>query len=165
MATRSGAKVILNVEGDSFSASAGLSGAVASIALRAAVARAQGTSAGQVDKVFADDLSVGTTPLDLDLAGGSNVKDPASQADQTFARLQAVFVVNTHATQTLIIGGDANSVPIFGAAAHTISIGPGGLFAWDFGADGVAVTAGTGDIVQIEGSAADTTGKIILVGR
>jgi hypothetical protein len=165
MATQNGVTCTVTIEGVSLSASAGISGAVSSIALRAGTARAQGTSGGQVDKVFAAALSIGETPVDYDLAGGSNVKDPASQADQTFTKLHGFTVTNTHATQNLVIGGDANSVPIFGAATHTIAIGPGGVFTWDFGGDGVTVTAGTGDILQIVGSGAATTGRLVLWGR
>lgn len=166
MATRSGAKLIVSLECDSFAASSGVNGAAASLAQRIVTSRAQGTSANQVDKVFQRSFGdLGTTPVDYDLAGGSNVKDPASQADQTFSKLHAVIVTNTHASQTITIGGDANSVPIFGAAGDDIVIGPGGFFAWDYGGDGVAVTAGTGDIIQLVASGASTSGTITLIGR
>lgn len=165
MATRSGTRLTVTLEGESFAAASGANGAVASIALRGGVTRAQGTSANNVDKVFQANISVGTAAVDYDLSGGSNVKDPASQADQTFTKLHAIIVINTHASQNLILGGDTNSVPFLSTAASTITIGPGGIFAWDFGADGVAVTAGTGDIVQIEGSGSATTGVLTLIGR
>ena len=165
MATRSGVKVAVTIEGESFNASGGANGAVASIAARAVIARAQGTSSGQVDKVFSADTTVGTAATDYDLSGGSNVKDPASQADQTFTKLHGVLIENKHATQTLTIGGDANSVPIFDDPSDTVTIGPGGFFLLDRGGDGYTVTAGTGDILQVVGSGASTAYQITLWGR
>lgn len=168
MATRSGASVTIVVEGVALDSTAGINGATSSIARRYIHSWAAGTSAGQADLVTAIALSVGTTPVDYDLAGGSNVVDPSSGDAQTYTRLHAVIVHNTHATQTLTVGGDANSVPIFDAAADSVTIAAGQsrvLYLAAAGSDGVAVTAGTGDILQVVGSAASTTGQLILIGR
>lgn len=167
MATRSGVRIIIQIEGVSLSSGAGINGATVDLARRYELAWAQGTSAGQVDKVFQDELSVGTSPTDLDLAGGSNVKDPASQADQTFTRLHAVVIKNTHASQTLTIGGDANSAPLFDDDSDEITLASGEVFVWSAktGTDGITVTAGTGDILQLTGSGAATTCEVTLIGR
>jgi hypothetical protein len=165
MATRNGVRSVVTIEGESLNASGGANGAVASIAARSVIARAQGTGSGQVDKVFSASTTVGTLATDYDLSGGSNVKDPASQADQTFTKLHGILVENKHATQTITVGGDANSVPIFGDPADTVTIGPGGCFLLDYGGDGYAVTAGTGDILQVVGSGASTAYQITIWGR
>lgn len=167
MATLNGVRVTIQVEGASYSSTAGVNGAVASIAQRVERYWAQGTSAGQVDKVFHDSLSVGTSPTDLDLAGGSNVKDPASQADQTLTRLHGVLIRNTHASQTLTIGGDSAGVPVFDDVSDEITLAAGEVFLWMAadGTDGVTVTATTGDIVQLTGSASATTCDVFLWGR
>lgn len=166
MATRNGVRLTVQIEGDSYSSGAGFNGAVSSLADRMYLSWAQGTGTGQVDKVFADDLALTTTPTDLDLAGGSNVKDPASQADQTFAVLHAIIVENTGANN-VVLGGDANSVPIFDAAADSLTIKPGGvvIIATAPGTDGWTVTAGTGDIIQLAAGASTTTARVVLVGR
>lgn len=167
MATRSGVRVIIQIEGASLSSGAGINGAASSLAYRAEYAWAQGTTAGLVDMVYQDTLSVGTSPTDLDLAGGSNVKDPASQADQTFTKIHGILVKNTHATQTLQIGGDSASILIFDAAADSITLQPGECWLWmaATGTDGRAITATTADIIQLTGSAASTTCDVTIWGR
>lgn len=167
MATRSGVRLIVQIEGVSLSSGAGINGATVDLGRRYEAQWSQGTSAGNVDKVYQDELTVSTSPTDLDLAGGSNVKDPASQADQTFTRLHAVIVHNSDAANDVTVGGDANSVPIFDATADSVTLAPGETFIWTAktGTDGVTVTAGTGDILQIAGSASDTQCEVTLIGR
>jgi len=167
MATRSGVTVTITIEGDSLSSGAGVNGAAVSLYQVFRASWAQGTSAGEVDKVFQDDVATAVTPVDLDLAGGTNVKDPASQADQTFTKLTAVIIENRDATDNIVVGGDANSVPIFDAAADSITLLPGEIFVWTAatGTDGVAVTASTGDILQLTASANTPTARVTLIGR
>lgn len=167
MATRSGARIIIEIEAVSSDATAGINGATSDLRRRYELQWSQGTSAGNVDKVYQDELTVSTTPTDLDLAGGSNVKDPASQDDQTFSKLHAIIVKNSDSTNDVTIGGDAAGVPIFDDTSDAVTLAPGEVFVWTAasGTDGVDVTATTGDIIQIAGSAADTQVEITLIGR
>jgi len=165
MATQSGVTLRVQVEGASLSASAGINGAISLIARTITKQWAQGTSANGVDKVYAAAaLALTTTPTDLDLAGGSNVKDPASQTDQTFTKLHCVIVHNT-GDNAIVLGGDANSVPLFDAAADSITIPVGGLVVLQYGPDGIAVTASTGDILQLAAAASTSTADVIIWGR
>lgn len=167
MATRSGARIIIEVEGVSIASGSGVNGATASLRQRYEFSWSQGTSAGGVDKVYQDELTVSTSPTDLDLAGGSNVKDPASQADQTFTKLHAIIVYNSDAANNVTVGGDANGVPVFDDTSDAVTLAPGEAFVWTAAAnsDGIDVTAGTGDIIQIAGSASDTQVQVTLLGR
>ena len=166
MATRNGFTLEIAMRGSSISSTAGVSGAVATLDQRISRSWEQGTGAGEVDKVFQDDLTVSTSATDLDLAGGSNVKDPASQADQTFTRLHGLVVEN-RGSVNLTIMGDANSAPIFDAAADSITLAPGQVFTYsaESNTDGVTVTAGTGDIVQLVAASSTTTARVTMWGR
>lgn len=167
MATRSGVRLVIQIEGEALASGSGINGATSSILHRHEVSWAQGTSAGGVDLVYAEDLTVSTSPTDLDLAGGSNVKNPASQADQTYTKVHAVWVINTHDANDVTVFGDANGVLVLDDATDSMTLKPGEshLYAAASGADGRDVTAGTGDIIQIAGSGAGTTCKVIIIGR
>jgi hypothetical protein len=126
-----------------------------------------GTGANQADKIFADQRTLtASSTEDLDIAAGGLVD--AFGVTFTVARVRALLVEAAAAnTNNVIVGGDANSVPFFGAATHTVSVRPGGLlalFAPD--ATGYAVTTGTGDIIQVANSGAGTsvTYNIVIVG-
>ena len=70
----------------------------------------------------------------------------------TFVKVKGLFIHNlsTTAGDTLTVGGDVNGLLIFGTAAHTHTIGPNGvLFISEPSLAGKAVTAGTGDILDV----------------
>jgi hypothetical protein len=131
----------------------------APFALTSSVALATGTGAGQADKVFADTRTLAASATeDLDLAG---VLTDAFGAAITFARIKAVIITadadNTNSVQ--VTRPASNGVPLFMAAGDGIALRPGGVFAWVAGsadATGVAVTAGTGDLLTITNSAGST---------
>jgi len=131
------------------------------------VSLTDGTGASQADMVFADQRTLAaSTAEDLDVSGGALVD--AFGATFTIAELKVLMVCAAAAnTNDVVVGGDANSVPFLDTAAATLSVRPGGCFQLaDPSAAGIAVTAGTGDIIQIENSAAGTsvTYDIIIVG-
>lgn len=126
-----------------------------------------GTGANQADKVFADQRTIAaSTTEDLDVAAGG-LTDSFGVAF-TIAELKVLMVCASSAnTNNVVLGGDANSVPFLSTAATTVSIKPGGCFMFtDPSAAGTAVTAGTGDIVQVANSGAGTTVTydIIMLG-
>lgn len=119
---------------------------------------ANGTGASQADMVFADQRTIAaSTTEDLDVAGGALVD--AFGNTFTIAELKVLMVCAAAAnTNNVVLGGDANSVPFFGDATDIVSIKPGGCFQLaDPSAGGYAVTAATGDIIQVANSGAGTT--------
>ena len=85
---------------------------------------------------------------DLDLAG--SLENQIGET-LTFAKVYGIYVHNRSSTASdkVHIGGDANSVPIFGAVADYLIIGPGGCLLAIDPTDGWTVTASTGDIIEI----------------
>lgn len=84
-----------------------------------------------------------------DLAGGLT---DAYGNTLTFVKVKGLLIHNlsTSAGDTLTVGGNANAVPIFGTASHTHTIGPNGvLLIQEPSLAGIAVTATTGDILDI----------------
>ncbi len=70
----------------------------------------------------------------------------------TFVKVKGLFIHNlsTTAGDTLTVGGNANALLIFGTATHTHTIGPNGvLFISEPSLAGKAVTAATGDILDV----------------
>jgi hypothetical protein len=126
-----------------------------------------GTGASQVDMVFADQRVINaSTTEDLDVAAGGLTT--AFGAAYTIAEMKGLMVcASSGNTNNVVLGGDANSVPFLSTAATTVAIKPGGCFMLaDPSAGGVAVTAGTGDIIQVANSGAGTTVTydIIILG-
>jgi len=126
-----------------------------------------GTGLSQSDKIFHDTRTVNaSTNDDVDLAGV--LTDPFGVA-LTFARIKAMIIARSDPTNpnNLTIGNGSNPFLTWvGAAAHTITIRPGGLFVLAApDATAYAVTAGTGDILRIaNGSGSAVTYDLILVG-
>lgn len=128
---------------------------------------ASGTGANQADKIFADTRTLAASATeDLDLAGV--LSDPLG-ASLTFARIKAVLIKaasgNTNNVQ--VTRPASNGVPLFLAAGDGLAVRPGGLFLWVApDATGVAVTAGTGDLLTLTNSAGSTsvTYDVIIIG-
>ncbi len=128
---------------------------------------ANGTGASQADKVFADQRTLtASSTEDLDIVAGGLTD--AFGTIFTLAEMKVLMVCAAAAnTNNVVLGGDANSVPFLSTAATTVSIKPGGCFQLaDPSAGGYAVTAGTGDIIQVANSAGGTsvTYDIIVIG-
>lgn len=120
-----------------------------------------GQGANQAQKIFVDRRTVsgGTLTDSIDLAG---VLADTYGNTLTFVDVRGLFIRNlgsdngdgtfTPATgEDLVIGGHINAFDtIFGGVAESkLTITPNGLFLWVSPIDGVAVTAGTGDILDI----------------
>lgn len=131
-----------------------------------------GTGANQADVLYALDLSTpGATPVDIDLAGG--VVDAFGNT-VNMAELVALTVVGRSASDVdsqgyIDIGNDANALAsFFGSSDCRIRIPAGGFFtiASPDAAGLGAVTAGTGDTIQVTPDVSGTfTATIIAVGR
>jgi hypothetical protein len=128
-----------------------------------------GTGAGQVDMVFTDTRTLSASATeDLDLAGSLT---GALGTTLTFARIKAIYVKaaagNTNNVQ--VTRPASNGVPWLLAAGDGIALRPGAFVLWGSGstdASGVAVTAGTGDLVTFTNSGG-TTGvdyTVVILG-
>jgi len=128
-----------------------------------------GTGAGQVDMVFTDTRTLSASATeDLDLAGSLT---GALGTTLTFARIKAIFVsaaaANTNNVQ--VTRPASNGVPWLLAAGDGIALRPGAFMVWGSGsadASGVAVTAGTGDLITFTNSAGTTsvTYTVVILG-
>lgn len=133
------------------------------------VAYTSGTGAGQVDVAFTDTRTLAASATEnLDLAG---TLTDAFGATVTFARIKAIYISaaagNTNDVQ--VTRPASNGVPFLMAAGDGIALRKGAGFAWWSGpadATGVAVTAGTGDLITVTNSAGTTsvTYTVIILG-
>lgn len=138
------------------------------ISLAATISLLNGTGAGQADLIFTDTRTVSASPNteSLDLAGSLT---DAYGTTMTFARIKAIIVsaASANAANINVVRPASNGVPLFLAASDGISVRPGGFFAWGCSdATGVAVTAGTGDLIAFTGSTgtAAFTYTIVIIG-
>jgi hypothetical protein len=135
-------------------------------ALAANSSYSDGTGAGQVDVMFTDQRTLAASGTeDLDLAGSLS---DALGATLTMAKLKFVMVkaASGNTNDVVLSRPASNGVPLFTAAGDSIAIKPGGVFIWAVPGTGVAVTAGTGDLLTFTNSAAGTgvTYDVVLLG-
>lgn len=127
-----------------------------------------GTGANQADRMFHDQRTLTASATeDLDLAG--SLTDPLSGATMTFARIKMLLVTaaSANTNNVNVTRPASNGVPLFLAASDGIPVRPGGGFLWAASdATGVAVTAGTGDLLTFTNSAGSTsvTYDVIIIG-
>lgn len=129
---------------------------------------AQGVLAGQADLGWADTRSlVGSATEDIDVAG---VLTAGLGGTITMAKLCLVYVITDPANlNDLIVSRPAsNGVPIFSAAGDAVIMKPGDVFVrGGTSLAGIAVTAGTGDLITFTNAAPTNTisYSVALVGR
>lgn len=147
-----------------------LASAEVPLSLRYAVVLADGSAAGQADRIFHDRRTIAASGSDsLDLAGG--LSDPLG-ASLTFARLKLLLIraAITNTNQVLVGGAVSNAFTSpFGDATDKIKIPPGGtllLAAGQADATGYTVTASTGDLLLLanSGAGSSVTYDIVLIG-
>jgi hypothetical protein len=128
---------------------------------------AQGTGAGQADMIWSDQFTIAASATQaVDLAG--NLTGPFGTT-LTFARIKMVivFAATGNTNNVNVLTPASNGTPLFLAAGDGIAVKPGGAFVWfDPSAAGVAVTAGTGDLLNLVNSGAGTsvTCDVVIVG-
>lgn len=131
------------------------------------IALTNGTGANQADRVWADQRTISASATDsIDLAGALT---DAFGAALTFARIKAVLVMaaSTNSNNVNVTRPASNGVPLFLAAGDGIPVRPGGMIVWVApDATGVAVTAGTGDLLDIvnSGAGSSVTYDIAIIG-
>jgi hypothetical protein len=125
-----------------------------------------GTGASQADRIFSDSRTLAASATeDLDLSGALT----NAYGTVTFARIKAILIVaDAGNTNNVNFSRPAsNGVPLFLAASDGLPIRPGGVFLWACSdATGIAVTAGTGDLITLTNSAGSTavTYSIVIIG-
>jgi hypothetical protein len=126
-----------------------------------------GTGTNQANTIWSDQRTIApSTTEDLDIVGGG-LTDAFGVAFAPVKVKALIVCASSGNTNNVVLGGDANAVPILSAAATTVSIQPKGCFVLTAPATpGIAVTAGTGDIIQVANSGAGTsvTYDIIVIG-
>lgn len=129
---------------------------------------ANGTGANQADKLFADRRTLAASGSEsLDLAG--SLADNLG-ATVTFARVRALMIeASSSNTNNVVVGGAASNAFVnwVSDATDKVVIRPGGLLLLVApGATGYAVTAATGDLLQVANSGGTTgvTYDITIIG-
>lgn len=125
-----------------------------------------GTASGQADLCWSDTRTVAASGTDaLDLAGSLSGNLGGTL---TIVKLKMVYVrAAAGNTNNVRVNRPAsNGVPLFLAASDGIDVLPGGEFLWVAPGAGVTVTAGTGDLLNIDNSSSGTsvTYDVVLVG-
>jgi hypothetical protein len=132
--------------------------ASSTIAASLATAFSDGVTAGSADRLFRDTRTLAASATeDLDLSGSlTNIYGDTV----VFADVRAILVLAAAAnTNNVNVTRPAsNGLPLFLAASDGIAVRPGGAFLWICpDATGVAVTAGTGDLLTFTNSAGSTS--------
>lgn len=128
---------------------------------------ANGTGLNQANVIWSDKRTLAASANeDLDLAAA--LVDSLGQA-AVFARVKAIIVKasSTNTNNVNVSRPAANGVPVFLAAGDGLPVVPNGAFIWIAPtAAGVAVTAGTGDLLNIANSGAGSSVEyeIIVLG-
>lgn len=125
-----------------------------------------GTGNGQASKIFSDTRTVAASGADnLDLAG---VLSSAFGVTIAFATVKAIIIQARAANAANIefFGGVANAMSgVLKDASDVLVLRPGGAFVWSAPQAGVAVTAGTADILKVQNAgASDVTYDIVIIG-
>lgn len=150
-----------------YSKAVDLSSPQATVALGLAASLGSGTLNTQADRIWADTRTLAaSTSEDLDLVGVQ-----LDAFGDLFAPLEIVaimvFAADTNINNVVIGGAASNQfVGPFGAATHTHSIKPGGVWFW-YAPAGWTITAGTGDLLKVLNGGAGTSVdySIIVLGR
>ena len=108
------------------------------------------------DSVYTATTAISGGSVDIDLIG--SLTDPLGIA-VTFAKVMAVFIVNNGAN-AMTIGG-ANNIPMLGSG-DVMNLAAGAYFQYTDEA-GIAVTAGTGDLITVAGTNTDEF-EIVVIG-
>lgn len=149
----------------SLASTVGLQEAQASMSFSKAIALASGVAADMADKVYTNAYTILTGATQSIDVSGSLVD--ALGAAFVLVKLKAILIYSRPTNTTnLTLLGNANSVPILGTKATTMTLLPGGLFLLiQPPLAGIAVTAATGDILDIVNAAgASALVDVILVG-
>jgi hypothetical protein len=119
-----------------------------------------GESANQAEgawrKTYAPAASA-TTSIDF---AGTAIQD--AFGNNITAKVIKFLRVRNTGTVALTVGGNANAVPFFGAVGDFLNLPAGARFTFDSPTTGIAVTAGTGDILDVVNTSGSTAGAFTI---
>ena len=128
-----------------------------------------GTGANQANNVFSDERTLAASATEnLDLSG--SLKNAFGDT-LAFTAIKAILIIAAEGnTNDVVVGGAATNAFVgpFGAATHTLKIGPGDcLLFTNRSAAGWSVTAGTGDLVKLAngGAGSAVTYRVVIIGE
>ncbi len=124
-----------------------------------------GTGSGKAQVVFADQRTlVGSAADSLDLAGGLTDQFGATI---TFTKIKSIMILPAAANaEDLAIGGGSNPfIGWFADVSDVENVPAGGCSFHAYHTTGWAVTAATGDILEITAGAGGATYDIVIVGE
>src|SRR5690606_41940230 len=127
----------------------------------------EGAGAGAADMIWHDKVTSDPSDTEsIDLAGA--LSGPFGTT-LTFQRIKMVLVLAApgNTNNVNVVRDSTSGAPLFLAAGDGLPVKPGGMFWWyDPSAAGVAVTANTGDLLNLVNSAGGTsvTADIVIVG-
>ena len=130
-----------------------------------AVSLADGTGANQAQVVWsASRTAVTGNGESLDLRSLSDTRDGAA-VTVSFSGIKAVYVRNTHATNSLLVGGSTIGGFVGLPFASALSVPPGGAYFFSSPSDaGLAVNSNS-YISRFTGSGGACTYDIVLIGE
>ena len=108
------------------------------------------------DAIYTETGTISGGSNDIDLAG--TLTDPLGNA-VTFAKVMAVYIINNSTTNSITVGG-ANNIPMLGSG-DVMNLGLGAYNQW-INEVGIAVTAGTGDLITITGTNGETYDVVVI---
>ena len=125
-----------------------------------------GDGTNEIETVWHDTRSTDNTGESLIIntgATGNGGMVDAFGNTITIGVLKMLYIKNTHATLSLVIGAVANGINLIGGTTDSILIGPGASIFWQ---DPVGMTLGDEDIIKIACSTAATvTYSIAMAGE
>ena len=167
MASTLTSKVSVNVDA-TLAAGVAIGNVQHDIGYRVANAMADGAGLNQANQVYSARRTLAASANEsIDLSGSLT---NAFGTSLTFTKIKALIVAASAAnTNDVIVGGAATNgfISWVGAATDTVKVKPGGVFVITAPtAAGLAVTAGTADLLKVANSAGGTgvTYDIIVIG-
>jgi len=125
---------------------------------------ADGTGVNQANLVWSDTRTLGSgANEDLDVSGALAGLTGA----KVFVKVKSILVMAAAANTVSVTVSRpaANGLPFFSAASDAVVLPPGGIFLLvNPSAAGIAVTAGTGDLINILAGAASSVYSIVIIG-
>ena len=133
-----------------------LTGTVGLSAVASNITNKQASTLATTDTVYTNTLTISGGAVSIDLNG--TLSDPLGNAI-TFATVMLVFILN-NGDNAMTTGG-ANNIPMLGAG-DVLNLASGAYFQY-IDETGIAVTAGTGDLITVTGTNGDTV-SIVVIG-
>lgn len=125
-----------------------------------------GAGASKAEEVWHDQRTLGSgANEDIDVAGALT---GVLGGTVTFTKIKAILIrsLSTNTVNLTVSRPASNGLPLFAAAGDAVVLTPGAIFLLtDPSAAGIAVTAGTADLINLLAGAASTVYDIWILGE